>query len=1285
MEATTETTSTLQSTLQTILDSDEFRSVLDQIRRGARVVSISGLVAAPGRALVLAALQRETAKQFALVVPAQRDLENWQRDIEFWYCALRGVTQCEDSVAILPASESDPYAGGSPHAETLERRALALWRLARSRQGGAGVTPVSHAQDARATDFVLLTSRAMARRMIAPDEILKAGTLVRRDEDHAPEELVDKLIAGGYVREDPVAAVGEFSMRGGILDVWPPGRDAPVRIEFFGDTVDSIREFDPETQLSTTQLAQVEIAPMRELIVRASDFREWASHARMRWRDQRFTRSLRDRTVYADEGESFPGWEWLISLGRETTACVFDYLKDAVLVIDEPVAVENFLSSAFQTLADRFAENEAADDLGLRPEELYLTAEELRTQINALQHVELRALGRTTTKVDQELALDAEEPKISVGKERAPRRPLFLFPSVSVPGAIATGSGESSNSLDPLATARGTDTEIDWKAQSVMRYHGRLPDLARDVIERNTKSASTTLFVMPSRGVAERVTEILREYEVNARLTSFEDISESAPVDAVVTFGKLSGGFELIGTHASGVPSFGKEHAGGVRTHLVVQVEADLFDEAAEPAIERRTAAIKREKKRRARAAAFLSDFRDLKVNDFVVHIDHGIARFGGLVTLDLGPSQPTGAVAAPKRGEFMLLYYADEAKLYVPVERLDLVQRYSSAEGHQPALDKLGGIGWQKTKAKAKRAMRDMADELLRLYAERKLVQGHAFPPDAPWQREFEEGFEYTLTPDQETAIDDVKNDMETATPMDRLLCGDVGYGKTEVAMRAAFKAIMDGKQTAVLTPTTVLAYQHFETFRKRFATFPVKVELLSRFRSAKEQKDVVKRVEGGEVDVVIGTHRMLSKDVSFKDLGLVVVDEEQRFGVAHKERLKQLKKRVDVLTLSATPIPRTLNMSLSGLRDMSLIETPPSDRLAIQTQVAQSSDAVIKSAIELELSRGGQIFFIHNRVESIETIAALVQRLVPQARIAVGHGKMNEKEMERVMLDFIDYKYDVLVATTIIENGIDIPRANTIIINRADTYGLSQLYQLRGRVGRSNRRAYAYLLIPAEQELSPIARRRLAAIREFSELGAGFRIAALDLELRGAGNLLGGQQSGHMDALGFDLYTQMLERTVSELRGEQVEDETSVTINLGVDVAIPETYISDMGQRLRTYKRVASARDEDALSAIRTETEDRYGRIPASVDALFAYARLRQTAEEVGVISIDRAPGGIAIKLSEKARVAPEKLMEMVGVRAGATFTPSGVLRLELSEDERDEVLAVARRVLLQIRSDG
>src|SRR5258706_713764 len=515
----------------------------------------------------------------------------------------------------------------------------------------------------------------------------------------------------------------------------------------------------------------------------------------------------------------------------------------------------------------------------------------------------------------------------------------------------------------------------------------------------------------------------------------------------------------------------------------------------------------------------------------------------------------------------------------------MDLGSRYSSGEAAQPTLERLGGIGWQKTKAKAKRAMRDMADELLRLYAERKLVRGHAYPQDAPWQTEFEQGFEYTLTADQETAIEDVKTDMQTPTPMDRLLCGDVGYGKTEVAMRAAFKAVMDGKQAAILTPTTVLAYQHFETFKKRFAAFPVKIDLLSRFRSSKEQKSVADSAGKGEVDVLIGTHRILSIDVNLPKLGLVVVDEEQRFGVGNKENLKHLKKKADVLTLSATSIQRTLNMSLLGMRDMSVIETPPRDRLAINTQVVQFSEGVIRSAIELELARNGQIFFIHNRVESIESIAALIQKIVPAARIAIGHGQMNEKEMEEVMLAFVDYKYDILVATTIIENGIDIPRANTIIINRADNYGLSQLYQLRGRVGRSNRRAYAYLLIPSEMELTPIARRRLSAIREFSDLGAGFRLAALDLELRGAGNILGGQQSGHLDALGFDLDTKMLERTIAEIRGDEIADETSVSINLGIDVSIPKDYVTEASQRLRTYKRISSAEPEEGLMQIHAQ----------------------------------------------------------------------------------------------------
>ena len=1216
MSSSIQQSTTLQQTLQQISETLPYQQLLNDVRANARIISISGLVAGSARALAVAALQRDTGKTFAIVSQTTRDLEPWESDLRFWHGALAGKETSDAEILVLPASETDPYAGISPHAQTLEKRALALWRL--------------HVEK---PDFVLLTARALARKTVSPEAIARAGVVLKRDEDHSPEELVEKLFATGYMREDPVAAVGEFSMRGGILDIWPPGREAPVRIEFFGDTIDSLREFDPETQLSTGQLNFVEVPPMREWSVTPMDFQIWSEGARERWADERFSRSLRDRTAFGDEGEAFGGWEWLISLTTNCDSTVFDHLKDVVLVVDEPSAIESYIGDFYERLSERYAEIDQADDIALTPEELFLNVEQLREFVKARQRVELRALGRVAAETDLNLQLDAEAPTVQLGRQRAPRIPAFLFPVAE------------------------TAVEIEWQAQSAMRYHGRIADLAAGV-NRAAEEGKTSLFVMPSLGVAERIAEILKDYEIESRLALTGETSDAPATPVLVTVGRISGGFELP------------------KSRLIVHVESDVFDETTTSVDRRGTAADRTSRtegrRRRSKAAAFLSDFRDLRPGDYVVHIDHGIARFGGLQTLNLGPTS----------GEFMLLFYADEAKLYVPVERLDLVQRYSSAEGHQPQLDRLGGLGWQKTKAKAKRAMRDMADELLRLYAERKLVGGYAFAADTPWQQEFEDGFPFVLTPDQETAIEDVKKDMQEPVPMDRLLCGDVGYGKTEVAMRAAFKSVMEGKQAAVLTPTTVLAYQHYDTFRNRFAPFPVKVELLSRFRTAKEQKEVVKRVETGEIDVVIGTHRMLSKDVRFKDLGLVVVDEEQRFGVAHKERLKQLKKRVDVLTLSATPIPRTLNMSLSGMRDMSLIETAPRDRLAIQTQVVQFSESVIKSAIDLELSRGGQVFFIHNRVETIETIAALVQRLVPQARLAIGHGQMNEKEMERVMLDFIDYKYDVLVATTIIENGIDIPRANTIIINRADHYGLSQLYQLRGRVGRSNRRAYAYLLIPAEQELTPIARRRLAAIREFSDLGAGFRIAALDLELRGAGSLLGGEQSGHLEALGFDLYTQMLERTVAEMRGEEVEDETSVTLNLAVDVAIPEDYISDMGQRLRTYKRVSSTRDESTLQSIRTETEDRYGRIPESVEKLFSYARLRRTAEELGLLSIDKTPDGIAVKFSEKARISPEKLGSFVSQHPGAVFTPNGVLRIVLTEDEQDNVLEFARDVLLQIK---
>ncbi|PYT00414.1 MAG: transcription-repair coupling factor [Acidobacteria bacterium] len=1176
----------------------ELDRVAAELRKGSRIISLSALTSVSSKAFVLSQLQAKVGKPFVVVTQTNEELEAWSCDLDFWTESVNKLSAGSKSgIVTLPSFDTDVYSGISPHAETQERRALALWQMTRLEPS-----------------FVVLSSRSLVTRTIGPDESRELGAIVKRDEDFAPDLLVEKLISAGYVREEPIGNFGQFSIRGGIIDVWSPDAENPVRIEFFGDTVDSIREFDADTQLSTGQLTEIAIAPMREFFASPKDLKDWAFFAADRFTDDRFARNLNDRTDFASEGETFSGWEFLIGLTKPAKNSVFDYLHDSIFVIDEPQLVEQTLSTFYENTSQRYQATLAEDDIALEPREMFLESSELRDKLESLKRIELRALGRTAAETDEGFAIAIDEnrgtaeitsdPKSKVHNPQSD--PLFLFPTAR----------------------KAMDFEI--LSRSTRKYHGDFRAFADDLKAKPT----TPLLTMETLGLAERIEEILREYDV------------AIPRDSI-RVGKLSSGFEI--------PS----------ARVDVLTETDIFGEVQHAD----SPSTPRQRRRKNKLGAFISDFRDLKSGDYVVHVDHGIGRFEALQTIDAGGASR----------EFMLLIYAEDSKLFVPVERLDLVSRYSSGEATSPSLDRLGGLGWQKTKAKAKRAMRDMADELLRLYAERKLVQGYAFSADTPWQQEFEDAFPFDLTVDQASAIEDVKEDMETARPMDRLIIGDVGYGKTEVAMRAAFKALMDGRQVAILSPTTILAYQHFESFCKRFAAFPAKIELLSRFRSTKEQKAVVAEAEKSNVDVLIGTHRVLSNDVKLPKLGLVVVDEEQRFGVAHKEKLKQLKKKVDVLTLSATPIPRTLNMSLLGMRDMSIIETPPRDRLAINTQVVQFSEGVIRSAVELELARNGQIFFIHNRVETIDAIAALIQKIVPDARIAIGHGKMNEKEMEQVMLDFIDYKYDILVATTIIENGIDIPRANTIIINRADNYGLSQLYQLRGRVGRSNRRAYAYLLIPSEIELTPIARRRLSAIREFSDLGAGFRIAALDLELRGAGNILGGQQSGHLDALGFDLYTKMLERTIAEMRGDEIADETSVSINLGVDVAIPQEYISEASQRLRTYKRISSADSEEALMHIHAEIEDRYGRIPGSVENLFAYGRLRKLAEQVMVVSIDRAGSGVAIKLSQNARVDPDRLMAFLAENETASFSPSGILRIEVGDDGP---IAAARDALEGIR---
>ncbi|HEX7190793.1 MAG TPA: transcription-repair coupling factor, partial [Thermoanaerobaculia bacterium] len=805
-------------------------------------------------------------------------------------------------------------------------------------------------------------------------------------------------------------------------------------------------------------------------------------------------------------------------------------------------------------------------------------------------------------------------------KGRAVYQPEKLVtPGVEILGFVAG----SRLALSEIHIASKEFDELRVHAPQTDRYTNRLPEFTTDVL-RGLQDHKHQVFFASTKGGVEKTERLLKEFNV-------------APDVVAIASGHLARGFAFD------------------EINLIAWSEWDLFEPPTSSG---------RLGSRRRKSEAFVTDLRDLKVGDLIVHVDHGVGRFLGLQRIPFGESER----------EVMEIEYSGGGKLLMPMENLNLIQKYSGGgEEAKPQLDKLGGTSWARKKDSVKKAMRDMADELLKLYATRQMVQGHAFSKDSPWQFEFEEAFEFDETDDQDAAIEDVKADMESRRPMDRLLCGDVGYGKTEVAMRAAFKAVMDGKQVAILAPTTILAYQHYRTFLRRFASFPVTIELLTRYYSAKEQREIVQKLEAGEIDVIVGTHRVLSKDINFKDLGLLVIDEEQRFGVAQKERLKQMKKAVDVLSMSATPIPRTLHMSMVGIRDISVIETPPKDRLAIQTALVPFNDDFIRDAIAFEVDRGGQVFFVHNRVESIYAMKEYVEKLLPGLRVAVGHGQMDERELERVMAAFINREFDVLLATTIIENGIDIPACNTILINHAERFGLSQLYQLRGRVGRSDRLAFCYLLVPSDRVLSGDARNRLAAIQEFSDLGAGFRIAAKDLEIRGSGNILGGEQSGEIAAVGFEMYTKLLEEAIRELKGEKIEEEVSTSMNLGVDIYIPHEYIADENLRMTFYKKIASATTDVRLDDIRGEMRERFGALPANVENLFHFVKVKHFAQQLGVISIVREGARGVIKLTQKARIDPNKLLALIQENPNIKFSPNGVLSFPIKAHGTEVIDAI------------
>ncbi|MGQ9635679.1 MAG: transcription-repair coupling factor [Bryobacteraceae bacterium] len=1063
-----------------------------------------------------------------------------------------------DRPQLLPEWDVVPHQGLSPHSAISQQRAVAFWRLA-----------TSHAP------LTVVPVRAALIRTEEPEFYRQLALSLQVGEEVPFEQVAEHLAAIGYQRRDPVEMVGEFCVRGGILDVFSPESPRPVRIEFLGDLVESIRLFDVATQRSVLKTDHCTLLPMQEIPKTPALLAQ--------------IRELAGRPAAPGEELEFPGWEFWGPLARPRTSSLASFQKSAVTLWLEPQQ----LSEAACKLWERL-EQEGSSPI-CPAGRMYLRWDEL-----------LREFEHTPQVFLTELALDA------------PAEPL----------------------------------EISTRPST--RFHGNMRAAAAEV-RSFLEGGGRAVFFAPARGELERLADIFQEYSVPFQIGSEGD---------GISSGYLASRVRQAGLPAGVFLAKGRIRHGTVLSEPLLAIFGweDLFDApewVSRPA--------------ERPLGAFSADLADLKPGDLVVHSQHGIGRFLGLREI----AQGEGA------GEYLLLEYAGGAKLYVPLTRMDLVQRFRGAGDGAPPLDKLGGVTWERTKKRVKARMRDMAEELLKLYAERKLAQGFRFSPDSNWQREFEDAFEFTETPDQLKAIRDIKRDMESDQPMERLLCGDVGFGKTEVAMRAAFKALGDGRQVAVLAPTTVLAFQHYETFRRRFAPFPVRVEMLSRLVPAKQRAAILEDLAAGKVDILIGTHRLLSKDVQFADLGLLIVDEEQRFGVVHKERLKQLKKNVDVLTMTATPIPRTLHMSLVGLRDMSVIETPPKDRLAIHTVVARFDPALIRAAIEQELSRGGQVYFVHNRVDTIWSRAAEIQQLVPHCRIRVGHGQMSESQLEQVMLAFMRHECDLLVSTTIVENGLDIPLANTIIIENAQNYGLSELYQLRGRVGRSNRRGYAYLLVPPDTELTEMARKRLAALKEFSELGAGFKIAALDLELRGAGNLLGGEQHGHINAVGFDMYVKLLEETVQELRGEPVRPEVRASLSLGLDLRIPADYISEEHQRLRVYRRLAEASTREQAEQILEELEDRYGPAPQAVRDLAEFSLLKSAAESLGIESVECRQGFLNLKFHPGAPVSPGLLMDLLRRTPGAQFTPAAILRLPVDGRGAQEVMAGLRACLEQLKA--
>lgn len=1147
---------------------------------GKKVYGLQG----GARAYLLSLVAERKNQPLLVVTPTTREAENLFLDLAFFLGEEKSLNPLQKRLHLFPAWEILPFEKLSPHPDNVAARLEGLYYLLE------GQAPI------------LISTPAALMQKVVPKESLKESYLYLVIGDEiSREDFLEHLVGWGFQGLPLVEERGDFSVRGGVVDVFPPAYNQPIRLEFCDDRLESIRSFDPSTQRSQTSHQELLLLPMKEFSLKGRSIKETVRDIERRAEELELGRKEKNAVLESlKDGIPFPGIEFLVPHFYSTLSSLFSYLPRHTLVwLDQAAQVE--------AEAGRFE---------------CLTAERI---------AKVKEEGYFAPPVER-LYLD----------EKAWRECLSVFPQVCGE-ALDTIRTRGKTFECSLAVNSRLNTDLH---QEIFSIPGREPSLAPLVERLKEWKEDRVFFVAPTPADAARLSEMLAHYGVPLPLVKTpvpQLLSHEKPLHGILV-GELTQGFRLL------------------EDHLILIVSDEIFS----------TKKRQRTRFQKGQPSHFITTLTELKQDDYVVHLDNGIGIYRGLKFLQV----------AGVGGEFIHLEYEGGDRLYLPIDRINLIQKYIGGDGAQATLDRLGGTSWERIKAKTHESILAMAQDLIEVSASREVQGGYAYAPPEQLYREFEASFDFEETPDQERAIQDTLEDMQKKKSMDRLICGDVGFGKTEVALRAAFLAVMSGKQVAVLAPTTILAEQHLETFRHRFRNYPVRVEMLSRFLAAKESQRVIQGLGKGVIDIVIGTHRLLQKTVQFQDLGLVVIDEEHRFGVAHKERLKKLRHLVDVLSLTATPIPRTLHMSLIGIRDMSIIESPPLDRLAIRTYITSYDEGIIRDAVLREIQRGGQVFFLHNRVETISRVAQKLSDVLPEVKIAVAHGQMRPRELEKVMIDFSEDRTQMLVCSAIIESGLDFPNANTIIINRADKFGIAQLYQLRGRVGRSHRRAYAYLLIPGGKIISRDAERRLRALQEIDELGGGFKLAVHDLEIRGTGNLLGRQQSGQIRAVGFELYTQMMKEAVQKLKGEKVKVEIEPEIRLGIPAYFPQPYIPDTNQRLLFYKRLANLGDLQDLDGLKEELKDRYGPFSSEVENLFLVMCLRRILKDTLVKQISYHEGRLSLLFHPQSPVSAERLFQLIGKKNSRYhLSPEGRLSFSPQNQAWEKMIPEVMRLLRAI----